>query len=120
MIIRDLRKTKEFISGDGAVLKELFNPLKDHLELRYSIAHAVVKPGRRTHPHRLKTSEVYYILQGKGIMHVGQEAEAVRAGQAVYVPPNSVQFIENSGKVDCIFLCLVDPAWRPENEEILI
>jgi mannose-6-phosphate isomerase-like protein (cupin superfamily) len=119
MIIRDLRKTKKFISGDGALLKELFNPLKDDLELRYSLAHAVVKPGRRTHSHKLKTSEVYYILRGRGVMHVGEEAEPVRAGQAIYVPPNSIQFIENRGRCDLVFLCLVDPAWQPENEEIL-
>ncbi len=119
MFIRDIRRIKNIVSGDGATLIELFNPLKDDLALRYSFARAVIKPGQRTHPHRLKTSEIYYFLRGKGIMHVGQETAGVRAGQAIYVPPHSIQFLENTGKSDCVFLCLVDPAWSPENEEIL-
>jgi mannose-6-phosphate isomerase-like protein (cupin superfamily) len=43
----------------------------------------------------------------------------VAAGQAVYIPPLAVQSIENTGDGDLKFLCLVDPAWRPEEEEIL-
>ena len=52
-------------------------------------------------------------------MHIDKETAKVRSGQAVYIPPGSVQFIENTGRSDLDFLCIVDPAWRPEDEEIL-
>ena len=119
MLIRDLSKCKEFIAGDNTILRELFNPLKDELMLRYSLAHATVKPGDITYKHRLKTSEVYYILQGEGIMYIDDETEKVREGQAIYIPPDSVQRIKNTGKNDLIFLCIVDPAWKKEDEEVL-
>ncbi len=119
MLIRDLGKSRRFISGDKAVLRELLHPDKDRAAVRYSLAHAVVKPRKATLPHRLATAEVYYILAGHGIMHVGDESEKVRPGQAVYIPPGSVQFIENPGRSDLAFLCIVDPAWRSEDEEIL-
>jgi mannose-6-phosphate isomerase-like protein (cupin superfamily) len=119
MLIRDLAKSRPFLSGDKAVLRELLHPGKSPLALRYSLAHAVVKPGKKTLPHRLAASEVYYVLSGRGIMHVDDEAERVRPGQAVYIPPGSVQFIENPGRSDLAFLCLVDPAWRPGDEEVL-
>jgi mannose-6-phosphate isomerase-like protein (cupin superfamily) len=119
MQIRDLSKSRRFVSGDKAVLRELLHPDRARVDIRYSLAHAVVKPGKKTRPHRLATSEVYYILAGRGVMHVGDEAERVRAGQVIYVPPGSVQFIENSGRSDLAFLCIVDPAWRPEDEELL-
>ena len=119
MLIKGLSKSRRFISGDKAVLRELLHPDKTRVDIRYSLAHAVVKPGKKTLPHRLATSEVYYILAGRGVMHVGDEAEKVRPGQAVYVPPGSIQFIENSGRSRLAFLCIVDPAWRPEDEEVL-
>ena len=52
-------------------------------------------------------------------MHIDNELEKVYAGQAIYIPPNSVQYIENIGKSDLKFLCIVDPAWKKEDEEIL-
>ena len=119
MFIRDLKTSEKFISGDRAVLRELLHPGNSPLALRYSLAHAFVKPGKKTLPHRLKTSEVYYVLSGSGTMHINMESARVRPGQAVYIPPGSLQFIENTGRSDLAFLCIVDPAWRPEDEEIL-
>ena len=86
---------------------------------RYSLCHATVKPGQTTRPHRLRTSEVYYILGGQGLMSIDGESEAVRPGQAIYIPPHSTQYIQNTGSSDLTFLCIVDPAWREEDEEVL-
>ncbi len=119
MLIRDIGKSRRFISGDKALLCELFRPDGKRVDIRYSLAQAVVKPGKKTLPHRLATSEVYYILAGGGILHIGGEAAKLGPGQAVYIPPGSIQFIENPGRFDLAFLCIVDPAWRPEDEEVL-
>lgn len=117
--IKHLTDCAEFLAGDNSILREFLHPAKAPLALRYSLAHAAVKPGVKTTPHRLKTSEVYYILRGQGRMHIGTEVSAVGADDTVYIPPQSVQFIENTGAEDLVFLCIVDPAWRPEDEEIL-
>ncbi len=119
MLIRRLQDCDEFIGGDDSILRELLHPAKAESEIRYSLAHATVKPGARTKPHRLRTTEVYYLLQGQGRMHIGAEAREVAAESAVYIPPHAVQWIENTGGVDLIFLCIVDPAWRWEDEEIV-
>jgi mannose-6-phosphate isomerase-like protein (cupin superfamily) len=119
MIIKDLAEAAEFISGDHARLRELLNPRKEPVALRYSLAHALVPAGRTTKRHRLRTSEVYYILQGSGRMHVDEESAPVKAHQAVYIPPGAVQWIENIGSGPLLFLCIVDPAWRLEDEAVL-
>lgn len=119
MYIKDLKDCEEFIAGDNSVLRELLHPDKADLNLGYSLAHAVIKPGITSLPHKLNASEVYYIMQGEGLMHIDDEASKVFPGQAVYIPPNAKQYIQNTGAVDLIFLCIVDPAWRVENEEIL-
>ena len=119
MFIKDLQDCEEFFAGDNTILRELLHPDKADLNLRYSLAHAMLKPGKTSQPHKLKTSEVYYILEGEGIMHINHETAKVFPRQAVYIPPDSRQFIHNSGNSDLKFLCIVDPAWRKEDEEVL-
>ena len=119
MFIRDLNDCPEFVAGDNCLLREILHPDKADLALRYSLAHARVKPGLTTWKHRLRTSEVYYILEGEGEMFIDDEAKPVGAGSTVYIPPRATQCIRNSGTRDLVFLCIVDPAWRSEDEEVL-
>ncbi len=119
MLIRELKDCEEFIAGDNCALREVLHPDKEDLALRYSLAHAVVKPGDTTWAHRLRTSEVYYIIKGEGVMHIENETASVCSGSTVYIPPMAKQCITNSGKRDLTFICIVDPAWRKEDEEVL-
>ena len=119
MFIKDLKECKEIIGGDKTVLRELLHPLRADIVTNYSLAHAKLKPGEISCQHRLKSSEVYYILEGGGEMYIDDGKERVGAGQAIYIPPNSVQKIKNTGTADLAFLCIVDPAWKPEDEEVI-
>lgn len=58
-------------------------------------------------------------MEGEGGMYINNERKRVSAGQAVYIPPNSIQQIRNTGTKELIFLCIVDPAWQPEDEEVM-
>jgi mannose-6-phosphate isomerase-like protein (cupin superfamily) len=119
MIVKSLRDIAASQAGDASFLKELLHPAKEPLGIGYSLAQAVVRPGAKTRPHRLKSAEVYYIVEGRGLMRVGEERAEVEAGQAIFIPPGEVQSIENIGEGCLAFLCIVEPAWRPEDEEIL-
>lgn len=119
MFVRELTTREEIVAGDGTRLRELFNPLTDPLELRYSLAHARVQPGVTTRLHRLKHSEVYYVLSGEGEMTIDGERRRVTPGCALYIPPGAAQQITNVGREELIFLCIVDPAWQIEDEVIL-
>ncbi|MFA5167790.1 MAG: cupin domain-containing protein [Candidatus Omnitrophota bacterium] len=119
MLIRQLKDCPEFIAGDTCHLRELLNARTDKRAYRYSLAHAIVKPNTKTKPHALRTSEVYYILDGRGRMHVDHKTEEVGPGAVIDIPPSAVQYIENTGKTDLVFLCIVDPAWCAEDEKVL-
>jgi len=119
MYIKDLNECQQFVAGDGSLLRELLNPLKDGLNIRFSLAHAVVRPGQTTRAHRLKSAEVYYIIEGAGQMRIDDETEAVCAGQVIYIPAGAVQSIGNTGEGHLLFLCIVDPAWKGEDEEVV-
>lgn len=118
MLIQKLNHCEEFIAGDGTLLRELLHPDKQSIELRYSLAHAIVPVGQTSIPHSLATSEVYYILSGHGEMHINEETQRVEPGDTIYIPPNARQFIHNSGTDPLVFICIVDPAWRKEDETV--
>jgi len=119
MLIKDLQDCEEIIAGDQTVLKEILHAAQGDVKIRYSLAHAVVRPGKTSRPHKLRTSEVYYILEGEAVMHIDDESARVHSGQVIYIPPDSTQYIQNTGNSELKFLCIVDPAWRREDEEVL-
>lgn len=118
MLIQKLNSCAEFLAGDRTLLRELLHPDKQPIALRYSLAHATLPIGETSQPHSLKTSEVYYILSGTGVMHIEDETQLVEPGDAVYIPPNARQFIHNCGNEPLVFICIVDPAWRKEDETV--
>lgn len=118
MLVKDVAEARAITAGDGSVLRELLHPERDRVPLGYSLAHAVVEPGRATFPHALSRAEVYYIIEGRGTMHVGGEERQVRAGHAVHIPPGHTQWIENTGGGGLAFLCIVNPPWVPECEVV--
>lgn len=68
--------------------------------------------------HSLSTPEVYYILMGNGEIFINDESQPVEPGDAVYIPPNAKQYICNANNEPLILICIVDPAWRKEDETV--
>ena len=119
MLIKDVQKSHFITSNDDTVLCELLHPARDGVLIPHSIAYAILKPGHASLPHRLrKSSEIYFILEGKGIMHIDNESEAVHRNQAIFIPPLSWQYIQNTGTDDLKFLCVVNPSWSEDDEEV--
>jgi mannose-6-phosphate isomerase-like protein (cupin superfamily) len=118
VLIKDFKNCKEIIAGDGTLLREIIHARETGNKIRYSIAHAIVKPGEKSLPHKLKSSEIYYIIEGEGMVFINGEYASVQKKQAIYIPPNSEQWIENTGSSELKFLCIVDPAWKLEDKEI--
>lgn len=118
MLIRKLKDCLEFTAGDATQLRELLHPDKQPIDLRYSLAHAIVQPGQTSKPHALRTSEVYYVLSGRGEMHIDDQQAMIEPGDAVYIPPLARQYVRCTSSEPLIFLCIVDPAWRAEDESV--
>lgn len=109
----------EFLAGDQTRLREIFHPAKHQLKLNYSLAHGRLHPGQRSKRHVLNSSEVYYFIAGQGRFTIDDCVALIEAGTTIYVPPGGQQSLENIGTTDIEFLCLVDPAWRVEDETVL-
>jgi mannose-6-phosphate isomerase-like protein (cupin superfamily) len=119
MVLRRLKDCPEFLAGDRTRLRELLHPDKSDAKIGYSLAHGYLDPGNRSSRHRLRSSEVYYFVAGEGTFTVGDQSVQVSRGDVLYVPPGTDQSLTNTGSAAIEFLCLVEPAWRMEDEAIL-
>lgn len=117
MFIRRLHECECIVANDGTELRELFHPGKDGLPLGWSLAHAVIPPGRRSLRHHLEgLTEVYYLLAGQGRMHIDDAVHDVAAGDAIVIPAGAIQYLENTGDVEIRFLAMVEPAWEASRD----
>ena len=121
MLIRDITDCPHERVVDRTILAELLHPDKvaGAGNLGCSIAHAIVPAGEESLPHVLETStELYYLLQGSGEMHIDDEEAPVREGQIVLIPPGARQYIRNTGPADLVFLAIVAPKWQADDERL--
>jgi mannose-6-phosphate isomerase-like protein (cupin superfamily) len=118
MFVKKHLDSTEFEAADNTILSELVNPLNDDINIGYSVARARLPLGRASLPHRLSSSELYYILNGKGRLHIDHTYTELEVGDSALVPANALQFIENISSEELVFLCIVEPYWRPETELI--
>lgn len=109
----------EFLAGDHTRLREILHPDKHQLNLGYSLAHGTLGPGRRSKWHVLASSEVYYFIAGQGRFMIDDQVVSVEPGTTLYVPPGGKQSLENTGNSEIEFLCVVEPAWKVEDEQVL-
>ena len=119
MLVRPIADLPQITAGDLTLLREVLSPASDDVELRYSMAHARLPAGASSTPHRLAGSEVYVFLAGRGAITVDGETRRIGAGDVVYVPPRALQHVDSDGAEELVFLCIVDPPWRAEDEEVL-
>ena len=106
----------EFYIDEGCYITELSNTPDD---AGLSIAQARVKPGATTRWHRLlATAERYIILEGTGLVEVGESLqEHVGEGDVVLIPAMSKQRITNTGIADLVFLAICTPRFEHSDYE---
>jgi mannose-6-phosphate isomerase-like protein (cupin superfamily) len=88
MVLKNQNDYHEFIVNDGCLIPDLLHPHDDPVDLEYSIAR--VKYGVTTIKHRLKYSDVYYILSGPGRIHFIDESRTAASDNVIFIPPNAI------------------------------
>ncbi len=117
-----LRKNSEIEyiqANEGTKIKQYFHPHNTLNGINYSMAQFTLEAGKKSKLHKMSSSEIYYILEGSGNLKINEDAYHLEKDDSVYVPPNSKQFIENTGSVNLRFLCIVEPAWKADDEILL-
>ena len=102
----------EHYTEEGCFILELSNSAEDEA---VSIARARVEVGVTTRLHRLRgVAERYLILEGQGLVEVGNSTPAhVAAGDVVCIPQGVSQRVANTGDCDLVFLAICTPRFVP-------
>ena len=116
MFVKNINECTEFTANDGCRIREWLHPKNDPVELPYSIAMATVDIGQQSYKHKLKQMEVYLITSGQGRMHIDDEEQFVAAGDAIIIPSECVQWIDNVGEEVLRFIVIVNPPWSDEED----
>ncbi len=119
MSVRKNSEIKSIQGDEGTKIKQYFHPHNTLNGINYSIAQFTLGPGKKSKLHKMSSSEIYYILEGSGDLKIDEDTHHIEKDDSAYVPPNSKQFIENTGSINLKFLCIVEPAWKAEDEILL-
>ncbi len=118
MDIVNRNEVRPFITKDGSLIREVLSPRNSSIR-RQSLAEARVKPGKSTEPHTHPgTEEIYYLLEGHGVISIDGVKEKVKAGDGIAIPPGAKHAIFNNGESDLVFLCCCVPAYQDSDTVI--
>ena len=110
-LLKNERQYKK--SQDGVKIIELYK------NKSYSFTYGELGPKEENKLHKMAMEEVYYIIQGKGIMVIEEEELAVKKGDVIIIKPNCKQKIRNCGRRKLAFYMIVNPPYESQKEEIL-
>lgn len=115
MEIRSRDAAEPFTTADGSTIRSLLDlsvaPVRNH-----SLAEATIAAGGSTvrHHHRV-AEEIYYLIEGRGVMELDGETRAVAAGDAILIPPGSWHQITASEDGPLRLLCTCSPPYSHED-----
>ena len=102
------------VTVDGSLVTALLRPERGGSR-RVSVAEAVIQPGERTRLHRhAESDEIYYVLEGKGVLTLGEKLYSLKARSCVFLPAGSVHAVRCDGDEALRILCICAPPYTHE------
>lgn len=75
-----------------------------------------ILPGKETKEDSHPYEHEIFVLQGKGEVKVGNKLEEIKEGDALFIPPNYIHMVKNTGGGILRFICLVPSSYRKYKE----
>jgi mannose-6-phosphate isomerase-like protein (cupin superfamily) len=72
--------------------------------------------GGKQHIHSHETEQCYFILEGNGMMTVGDETKEVTSGMSIFIPSNAPHGLVNIGENILRYLSAGSPPFGKGNE----
>lgn len=118
MLIVNRRDSKILHTPHGSEIRPLMDRTTSPIT-QCSLAEELLPPGKSVSPHHHEVlEEVYYILEGFGVMTVGEETREVGAGDAVYIPKHHRHTLTNTGAEVMRILLVCGPAFYFEDHRM--
>jgi mannose-6-phosphate isomerase-like protein (cupin superfamily) len=113
--VRNLEHAEAFTTKDGSRIRELLGLPTSRLVRNQSLAEATLEPEQATerHYHR-ESEEIYFILDGGGLMEIDGDSREIAPGDAVLIPPGARHTLR-AGPDGARLLCCCAPPYRHED-----
>jgi mannose-6-phosphate isomerase-like protein (cupin superfamily) len=113
MTIQNLAAQPPFTTKDGSTIRSILDHTNAPVQ-NQSLAEATLPAGASTqrHYHRL-AEELYFLLDGTGIMEIDGTTRAVAPGDAILIPPGAWHQI--TAATPLRFLCCCAPPYSHED-----
>lgn len=100
----------------GALSKELAGPeTVGSSRVDFRISRYAPMAYVQEHQHQIQ-EQVYYVLEGEGVLTLDDESHLMRPNDYVYVPPGVRHSFTNTGLDGLVFLVITTPASDEEQE----
>lgn len=115
MTVNQIAEQEPFTTADGSTIRSILDLTNAPVE-NQSLAEASLPPGGATERHYHKASEeIYFVLEGKGLMEINGKEQEVGPGDAVLIPAGDWHQIETQGESVLRFLCCCAPPYSHED-----
>ncbi|MBI5398638.1 cupin domain-containing protein [Candidatus Woesearchaeota archaeon] len=87
---------------------------------KISVAHVTMNQGNASlwHQHS-RMSEIYFVLDGEGILYYGDKSIRAKSGAYLMLPPKTAHKLRNTGNCDLEHLVFAIPPFDPTDVEFL-
>ena len=93
----------------GALSKAVVGPENSgSTQIDFRISRYAPNAYVQEHAHKIQ-EQVYYVLEGEGLLTLGREKHLMRAHDYVYVPPGVRHSFTNTGTSGLVFLVVTSP-----------
>jgi mannose-6-phosphate isomerase-like protein (cupin superfamily) len=115
MLIVNRRDTKIIHTPHGSEIRPLVDRTTSPIN-QCSLAEEILPPGASVTPHHHEViEEIYYIIEGEGVMKIDDEEREVSAGDAIYIPRFARHTLNNTGERPMRLLLVCGPAFFCED-----
>ena len=102
------------VPGGGGIFRILIDRESTGAQ-HFSLLVNEVRPGYKSKEHSHDVEHCWYILQGKGVMHIEGEALPIGVGDAVFAPIGVKHTVESTGEVPLKYVVIYAPS-GPEQD----
>jgi mannose-6-phosphate isomerase-like protein (cupin superfamily) len=111
MTLQNLNAQTPFTTKDGSTIRSILDRTNAPVQ-QQSLAEATLPPGGATqrHYHR-RSEELYFLLEGTGLMEIDGETSPVGPGDAILIPSGAWHQITAAPDAPLRFLCCCAPPY---------
>ncbi len=73
-----------------------------------------IQPNGNQRVHSHEPEQIYFIMEGRGTMTVGDERERVEPGDCIFIPSGAPHGLENNGSEPIKYFSAAAPMFEPE------